>query len=66
VVDNVEPWTRESERRPPPAGPHVSLVTRFRFVAGPSFERYTLDVRVRPAAQAFLAGLSGRDVGHKG
>jgi TIR domain len=64
VLDNVERWTRESEPHPLPAGSHVSLLvtTRSRFLAGPSFEHYTLDVLDPLAAQAFLAALSGRDV----
>ena len=62
MLDNVERW--HSEPRPLPVGSHVSLLvtTRFRFLAGPSFEHYTLDVLDLAAAQAFLAALSGRDL----
>jgi len=64
VLDNVERWTRDSEPRPLPSGSHVSLLitTRSRFLAGPSFEHYTVDVLERTAATAFLAALSGRDL----
>jgi tetratricopeptide (TPR) repeat protein len=64
VLDNVESWTRASEPRPLLSGTHIALLvtTRHRFLGGPSFEHYTLDVLPAQAARELLISVAGRDI----
>ena len=64
VLDNVERWTRESEPRPLPSGPHVALLvtSRARSLAGRSFAHYPLEVLNPKASRAFLSAAAERDL----
>lgn len=61
VLDNVESWTRATEPKPLPSGPRALLVTtRHRFLGGPTFEHYTLEILPADAAREFLIFVAGR------
>ena len=62
VLDNVERWTRESEPHPLPRGPRVALLatTRHRFLAGPAFDHYPLEILPADASRELLDFLAGR------
>lgn len=64
VLDNVESWTRASEPRPLPGGPHAALLvtTRRQFLGGRSFEHHTLEILAADAAREFLISVAGRDL----
>ena len=66
VLDNVESWTRASEPRPLPGGPHTAILvtTRRRFLGGPAFEHHTLEVLPPEAARELLVSMAGRDLAH--
>ena len=65
VLDNVESWTRASEPKPLPSGPHAALLvtTRRQFLGGRSFEHHTLEVLPADAARELLLSMAGRDLG---
>jgi tetratricopeptide (TPR) repeat protein len=64
VLDNVERWTSKSEPGPLPRGPHTALLvtTRHKFLGGPSFEHFLIEVLPAAPAREFLISVSGRDL----
>jgi tetratricopeptide (TPR) repeat protein len=65
VLDNVESWTRASEPKPLPAGPHMALLvtTRHKSLGGRSFDHHTLEVLPPDAARELLISVAERDLG---